>query len=758
MRIGFSVAVIAAAGATLSAAPASSRADSTIEAGARPRPAAPEPSVADLDSTAAGEDEQLYSCGKARGKVAVSFKPEVELADLVSWAMGFTCKNFVYSSALAKRAARVTIVAPEKMTPAEAWRVFLVALQAMGLNVVPKGKVLEIHETAQARDRPLPLYRDHAPSDTDQVVRMILRPRHLSADQLAEALSLLASTQGQVTALPRAGIVIITDHGSHIARMTTLAAEVDRPVTDQRLYALRILHVDAVELARKLEQLLGGEATPIPQVTRGKKGGAKARSAAVRAKSAAPTAAGADDAIPSRIVADAYTNTLFVVGTERAYQRVLAIRDRLDLELDGGRGQIHLYELENADATKLAQTLAPLTAATRAATPTRGHAPATGGAELEGQVLVAADQETNALLVVASARDFLALSKIIRRLDAPRRQVYIEAVILEVRADATSEIGVSYHGGKQRDDGSILLGGLQHAALRSASVKDTLGTTGLLAAAFGPVLSRSKSLIGTSIPSFGLAVEALATGGLIDVVSSPHILTANHVLAEISVGENIPYQGRLTTLPTSTGDPGSTLAAPSIERQKVARTLKITPHINNSDLVRLDIELDISDVDRSHLADGLGPSWTTRTIKNTVWVPDQDSVVIGGLVADRVDRSTSKVPLLGDLPLLGYLFRWRHQEKVKANLLVLLTPHILDDRAEMARILERRNREREELGATAAHLNAVPYRTGVDYRKKRGLVAEIDHAVRAIEKERAELEALHRRPQPPLDGPIDASP
>jgi len=711
------------------------------------------------------EQIALYSCGTARGKVTIRFKPEVQLQELVAWAMGFTCKNFVYSSAIATRSAKVTIIAPTEMSATEAWRVFLVSLQTMNLTIVPKGKVLEILEAPQAKAQPLPLYLRGAPAGTEQVVRLLIRPEHVAVDELATAIGMLKSKLGEVLTIPSSGMLLVTDYGSHIAKMAALVGELDKPGEDERLYSIRVRNADAVELADTLREILGEPAPRAGQVgsRRSEKGGTrKVRGAASAGESPTRAAAPAANATPSRIVADGHTNALFVVGTEAAYQRVRALVGRLDPDTDdGGAGQMHTYELENADAEELATTLTSLIGgnATSSNKGARGARNGHGGKgieipALEGQVRIAFDGPTNSLVVLSSLRDFLALSKIVRRLDAPRKQVYIEAVILEVDSDVARELGVSFHGGKVRSDGSIIAGGLQHKTLASSSPKSVLGAGGAVGGLFGPVLKNSESLLGTSIPSFGVAVQALATKGTVNVLSSPHILTADNTPAVISVGENIPYKAGLTALPVTTGDGVSPYANQSIARQDVARRLEIKPHINNSNLIRLEIDLEIADVANPDFGDGLGPSWSTRTVKNTVWVSDQECVVIGGLVADRSESSETKVPLLGDLPLLGYLFKWSHRKAHKTNLLVVLTPHILHDRADARLILERRMRERRELASSRVNLAHMPYRPTVDYGRKRGLVEEINHVVATYESERKLLEELERKHDERPDGPV----
>jgi general secretion pathway protein D len=272
------------------------------------------------------------------------------------------------------------------------------------------------------------------------------------------------------------------------------------------------------------------------------------------------------------------------------------------------------------------------------------------------------------------------------------------------------------------------------------------------------VLENAETLLGTSIPSYGLLFQALATNSNVNVLSSPHILTTDNEEAEISVGENIPYQSSLSGYPGSSGTSGSTTGfgfpVQSIQREDVALTLKITPHINASDMVRLEIDQEISDIADPNFQ-GFGPSWSKRTLKTTVVVKDQQSIVIGGLISDKRTYSESKVPLLGDIPLLGYLFKYTKKSKSKTNLLVLLTPYVIKDQMDIEDIVQRKSRERAEFSRSFATFSRLDYRPDIDYRRKRGLVEEINHVVRMVEEEAKILEELNRKADEYPDGPID---
>lgn len=739
---------------------------------ALPQSALAQPKDDEAGDSASGEDEALYNCGKAKGKVSVSFKPEVELKDLITWAMGFTCKNFVYGAGIGGRSAKVTIIAPKKMTARQAWRVFLVALQTMGLTVVPKGNVNKIVEAKQSKGESLPLYRKGTPEAKSQLVRLVMRPEHIPVDDLATALNALKSGEGQVTTLSNSGIIVVTDYGDNIYAMKSLMREIDRAIVGERIYMIKVVHADATDLAAKLTEVLGtketkGAATTTTKTTRTRKG---KKAAATPKKSKAEV----ETAIPSKILADEGSNSLIILSNEAAYLRVRSLVKRLDVPMEGqqGGGRIHVYYLENADAQELGTTLNTVITgiAQPAANAQRGNqrqpaprsaASAGSAPAFEGQVRVTHDKPTNSLIIVASVRDMQALKDVIEKLDLPRTQVFIEAVILEVTADSSLNLGTSFHGGKDLSDGSIVIGGAQHNDLRSLNVASLATQTGMLGGLVGPLLPNAEQLLGTSVPSYGVLFQALATSSNVNVLSSPHLLTTDNEPAEISVGENIPYQSSFSNfgLGGAGGQQGGGFGVPvqSVQRQDVALTLKITPHVNQSNMVRLEIDQEISDIASPDFA-GLGPSWSKRSIKTTVVVGDQQTIVIGGLMQDKVTYSESKVPLLGDIPILGYLFKYTQKSKQKANLLVMLTPYIIKDQMDIEQIVQRKVRERDEFVQTFSNFARMTYRPEIDYRRKRGLVEEINHTMMVIERDEEILRELEFRDDSFPDGPVEYDP
>jgi general secretion pathway protein D len=722
------------------------------------------------------EDGSLYSCAKGRvKKVWVNLKPETELKDMLEWAMTFTCKNFVYSSNIGSRSAKVTIMAPKQMSPRQAWRVFLVSLQTMNLTVVPKGNVLEIVEAPRAKEQPLPVYTRGSVANSDQVVRIIMRPEHMSTDDLSSTLNALKSKDGIVSPLPNAGIVVVTDYGSVISRMLTVTKEIDQPSVDEQVYIIPIHHADAVELAAKLTEIFGTQSGAAPAPQQAPRGNRRNRGRqATPAPQAPPSTTAIEAAVPSKMIADERTNVLILLANEAAYLRVIGLVKYLDVAIEGGAGRIHVYYLENGDAEEMGNTLngvisgiqAPSArggAAGRAPAQRTSPAPAGAGADaFEGQVRVTHDKATNALVIVASVKDFIALRDVVRKLDVPRRQVFIEATIFEVSLDTSRRLGFSFHGGDLQDvldDEALLFGGVQHADLATLDLSTVLSSRGFIGGAIGPLLPGAEQLLGISVPSFGVLFQALANTNDVNVLSAPHIIATDNQEAEISVGQNIPYQGSFSGfgLGGGAGQTGQTggfgIPNVSVQRQDVALTLKITPHINASDMVRLEIDQEISDI-ASENFNNLGPSWTKRTLKTTVVVRDQEAVVIGGLIQDKAISSESKVPLLGDIPILGHLFKFSRTTKQKTNLLIVLTPYVIKDSGDLQRIVARKMRERREFIETFTTFDALEYQPDVDYRRKRGVVEEINRSVVDVERERLLLQEFQSNTITYPQGPV----
>jgi general secretion pathway protein D len=378
---------------------------------------------------------------------------------------------------------------------------------------------------------------------------------------------------------------------------------------------------------------------------------------------------------------------------------------KIDIPASAGSGKINVYYLENADAEEVSKVLASLSerrtgGAAPAPAPAARSAPppATGGtgiitAELEGGVKVTPDKATNSLIIVASSNDYETLVGVIKKLDIRRRQVYVEALIMEITLDKARDLGVEFRGAVQTGSGDnkgAIIGGTNFdfagnvnqlfGALATGNPL-IFGGTGLIA---GGIAGSVTLPDGTKIPAITAVLRAAQTRDNINILSSPHLLTLDNKEAEIVVGENVPFitsQSRDTLNPVNTGVINNT-----IERKDVGITLRLTPHIHESDFVSLDIFQESSAVKGGGSpldASTVGPTTTKRSAKTSVLVKNGDTVVLGGMMQETFTNVASQVPLLGDIPLLGHLFRFKSVSRKKTNLLIMLTPRIIREPGEM---------------------------------------------------------------------------
>jgi general secretion pathway protein D len=747
-------------------------------------PGAATPPTAPAEPLLPGEQEALKECRKypPNKKFKWELRGEVDLMMLLNSIAPMMCRPIIVPGAI--RQSKVTILAPDTVTAPEVYRMFLSSLETMGLTVQPEGKVLKIIETNRARESAIPIYSEgETPPTQDQYVTRLMRLDHVSPDDVKAVLERLKSRDGDITPYAPTNTLVITDLASNIKRMEQVVNQLDVPMGGERIWVIKLRTVSATDMATMLSTIFN--------VAKGG-GTEKGRRPPnlTNSTSAPPAAANAgaekgppgSDLSVTQIIPDERQNMLIVVSTEKAYQRILALVHRLDQASlrpgDSTADLVHVVALENANADDIAGTLAGLgaavsksgqTGAPRPATPAGGQG-AKGGASLfEGDVRIASDKPTNSLVVLASGRDYITVRELIHKLDLPRKQVFVEATILEVSIDKTRNLGVAWHGGSTvgfpSGQQSLLFGGSEPSSSVNSILFSPAALSGLAAGLRGPPIPGADTILGlppgTSIPSFGVFMQLLQNNGDVNVVSMPHILTTDNEKATIQVGQNLPFPGALGGFPGIGGAGTTPGASPtfgfgtSVQRQDVALKMEITPHVNASDLVRLEIDNELSDVANPNY-NGLGPATTKRTVKSVVTIHDQQSIVLGGLIKDSVSKTVNKVPLLGDIPILGYLFKTTTDTVTKQNLLIILTPYIIKEPSDLRRVFERKIRERREfMERWSAFRDEKDYDAQVDYRRKRGLLEEVNLAAHEAELEAADMRAAEAEMGRDITGPVD---
>ena len=713
------------------------------------------------------------NCSEVRKKARFNvYFDKVDIEKLVQTVSDATCRTFILGDNVR---GKISIIGPDNgkvdVSADEFYAAFLAALDANQLAVVPYGRFSKIVEKAKAKQNAIPVVGVDEPYTTnEQMITRLFKIRYADLEPLRGVVQQLVSQNGDTIPF-QPDTLIVNDIGSNMHRLERIIEQLDSRSSSDEMRVIQVRYANANDLATTIQKLFDAKAnrpgarpgltvtpTPGPQ---GQPPGAPPGGPG------APTAAApGGPATVTTLIADERTNKLIVVATPAANERIDALLREVDVPISG-EGRINVYALQNANAEDMAATLQSLAQGTAnrprgpggqgvpqpqyppgVPPPQRPQGP--GGvtaAELfQGEVKISPDKATNSLVVVASQSDFKSLVRVIEKLDIQRRQVFIEAVLMEVDLDRQAQFGISLHQGYTVNTSQGTAAGIVGTKYTTSGVPPSFSITnlaqygGFLAGLQGPTIP-AFSQLGLSIPSFGIVLHALQQSSDVNVLSTPHLLTSDNEEAEITVGQNVPFQaGFAPQLPTGTGTtlPSGSLATAGsllggivsyyapINRQNVELKLNIKPQINASDYIRMVINESTEEITSTDPV--LGPTTAKRTAKTTVVAKDQETVVIGGIMQERSIETVGKVPILGDIPLLGYLFRETSRHKIKTNLLLFLTPYIIRDASDFRRIFEKKMAERQRF--VEEFYGQVPgYDVPIDFGRKPGPLAKMNQIV-----------------------------
>lgn len=636
---------------------------------------AEEAGAADKAAPAAGDEEVV------KEELVYLNVQDQDIKDVIKQISKATGKNFIIDD---KIRGKITIMSEKMMTKEEAYQAFLSALEVAGYTTVTgPGGVIKVVSLKDAVSSPIPIHVDSTPY-TDSFVTRLISLNNISALEMSQAIKGLISKAGNMFAYPATNTLIITDSGTNIDRLMKIIKELDQEGPQQVLEIVPIKHADAKEVASMVLSLFEIEQQ---QTTR--------RTTRRSRRAAASQLQEIKDV--SKIIADERTNSIIVVASKRAISRVRDVIAQLDVPLDeGDSGQIHVHYLRHANAPDLAQTLSAITSGAKASA-TKGKKGEGGAvAELEGGINIGADETTNALIITASAKDYRTIvDELISKLDIPRRQVYLEAVIMELGITKTGDYGVSGFGGA----GNSSMLGFGNVGYSDMNVLSSLfdptsffATPGML----GGLISRDTVTIdvpqsggGTTqltIPAFAAFLNLIQTYQDSNVVSTPNLLTLDNQKASMEVTRTI-YAAKTT----STATTGAVVTEP--QPLEAGLVLEITPQITEGDGVKMEIHSKLENFTGAPGPAGVADK-AKREITTTVVVNDGQTVVLGGLMEDNISHSKSKVPILGDIPLLGLLFQHRSSQATKNNLLVFITPYVIRDPTDFAEVTEMKINQR----------------------------------------------------------------
>lgn len=621
-------------------------------------------------------------------RVTLDFR-DIELTDLIQTISELTGRNFLYDDTVK---GKVTVVSPEGMTVDEAYQLFQTVLGIKGFTIVPSGKANKIVPVKGAKEVNLPIVTgEQAP--TEQYITRLMRLENLDAATIAETvLTPLVPATGNVVAYTPTNTLLITDTAANIERLARIIQELDQPGSARIFEIIPLQYAGAEEIAKLCSDLFG-QASP----------------AVVRRGAAANT----PDLSPPKVLSYARANALVVMGTAEQLVAVKEVVAKMDRDTGGGYSSVNVYRLENADADTLAKTMNEILTGIRAENRTgQGKGPISSG-----PVTITADKPTNSLIVNAKPEDYASIKGIIEKLDVKRKQVYVEALIMELSLDATQKLGVSLAGGAAVDDDGLVFGAgnLRSGGFSSfmpATDKDgkptgtvpsllTSAIDGLLAGGFfKPITVPNPYGEGTiTVPTLSVLIDLSKRDGDVNILSAPRLLTSDNEEAEIIVGSNVPVI--TSRLNAATGNTDSLAQSVSVERKDVALILRFTPQVTEGDLVRLNVYQEMTDLAPASSSvgtvDQVGPTFTKRVLRNTVLAENGRTVVLGGLIGTNISETVTKIPLLGDIPLLGWLFKHKSTTEKKTNLLIFINPTVIRGPEDLSRVTGRNRHVADQL-------------------------------------------------------------
>jgi general secretion pathway protein D len=572
--------------------------------------------------------------------VTIDFN-NVDINVFIKFISELTGNNFVVDQRVK---GNVTIISPTKISIREAYRVFESVLEVHGYSAVKAGKVIKIVPTPDARTKNIETkLRADAISPQDKLITQLIPLHYADPNDIKRLFTPLVSKSSVIVAYPPTNMLIVTGVHSNIQRLMKIIDTIDIPGIGREISVIPIEYADS----NKLVTLLNSVFQPQPA---GKKGVQPERAV---------------------FVADERTNTIVVLASEDDTTRIRRLIMLLDKETPRGKEKIRVYYLENATAEELAKVLQELP------TQQAGQPKGKGAPVLSEGVRITADKATNSLIIMAATDDYVIVEDIIKKLDIPRAMVYLEALIMEVRVQKDFRLGTEWKAvGKTDISGKEGAVGGAFVNEPEQSVLPGL-TAGVPPSGFSVgVFTEAIDIAGLQFNNLAAVIRAFQDDKDVNILSTPQLLTTDNEEAKINVGKNVPYQ---TTVSTSDNDTFN-----SFEYRDVGITLTITPHISKDRLVRLNIALEVTDLESETLE--LQPTTLKRTIDTTVIVQDKNTIVIGGLIDDSFAVSEFKVPLLGDIPLLGWLFKSRGTNREKSNLFVFLTPRVIKNPEEATEV------------------------------------------------------------------------
>lgn len=585
----------------------------------------------------------------------------------------------------------INLSSEKALSPAAAYNQFLAILRLQGVVVVDSQGISKVVPEADAKLQTGVVSVGAVPAKAggNQIVTQIFNLNYDSAANLLPILRPLISPNNTINVNPGNNSLIITDYADNLQRIARIIAASDVPnATDVEVLPLK--NALASDLAPLILRLVdsGSAGAGVTTATPGQ----------------------SDTSVKTTVIAEPRSNALIVRTANTAR---MSLVKSLVVKLDqpssqSAAGNVHVVFLKNADALKLAVTLRASLAATSpsspgAATvspgPTPNATPAgsqAGAAGVQASTQpstggqIQADPATNSLIITAAEPQYRQLRAVIDQLDSRRAQVFVESLIAEINSDKAAEFGIQWQnvlsGSKKDTNNPSAIGtnygtaGKNLLALSASGFSTAATTAATVLPATGLNLGLGTIIAGKTV--LGLFANFLQTTGEGNILSTPNLLTLDNEEAKIIIGQNVPFvTGQYTNSASSSGTTGTVNPFQTVERKDVGLTLKVKPQISENGTIKLEIYQEVSSVQASSINSTTGLITNKRSIQTNVLVEDGGIVILGGLLQDEYSGNKEQVPLLGDIPLFGNLFKTESRSRKKTNLMVFLRPVVVRDGA-----------------------------------------------------------------------------
>jgi general secretion pathway protein D len=610
--------------------------------------------------------EKPQEISKKDNKITINLV-DVDISTLVKFISEITGKNFIYDERLK---GKITVIAPSKLSVDDAFNLFTSLLELKGFTIITTGNAYKIIPSAIARQSGTEIAKETEKIKVNETYIVRLIPLNFISSQDAIAfIQPLVSRDGYASAFGPGNFLLVVDNALNMEKILEILKGVDKESEQDESEIVYLKYAQAEAISKILKER--GQ-----RVRGGQRAGGAAQGQPPRSTE-------------GKIIPDVRLNAIILIcpSAEREdYKRIIAI---LDVPPTETSSRINVYYLENAEAAEISKVLEGLT---RPQPPQPGVTSSQMVSEFSGRIAITPDKATNSLIIMSSPEDYQTLAQVIKKLDRRPRQVFVEAMITEVFIDKALDLGTKWRASAKNDRGEpVVIGGV--GSVDSTEVQNIIsGMAGLTVGGMGnfvtvPVTRADGSSYNLTAPGFAALFSLKQFRDAINVLSTPHILTSDNKEAEIIVGENVPFLSKFEREATTANQP----ILQSIERKDVGITLKIKPQISEGDYVKLDIYQEISAVAPTSQTGGQAKDiiTTKRSAKTSVVVKNEQTIVIGGLIQDKEIKNVTKVPLLGDIPLLGWLFKYSSTQRQKINLIIYLTPTIIKDFSELDNLKEK---------------------------------------------------------------------